>query len=188
MSTGALVRDVRAARRDGNMGAMAAAMAAVNEAPDGVAEQAARELITTLDSVEFEMVPFQLISAMQQGRVAVGVEGELDLGGVATEELERVVTEVTAVAPSDERCRLLLVSAKCVLELRTSLLTGRWGDVDRAIESAKRQVLAPEAEAELACVRGLLRLRHLKRDLETVRTDQHRHTPFSHSCIHSFFL
>ena len=169
VSTGSLVRDVRAARRSGNMGAMAAAMAAVNEAPDGIATQAARELITTLDSVEFEMVPLQIVTAMQHGRVAVGVEGELDLSGVETDELERVVAEVTAVAPSDGRCKLLLASAQCVLELRTLLLTGRWGDVDRALEDARRVALVPEAEAELACVRGLLRLRHLRKDLETVR-------------------
>ena len=122
----------------------------------GVAEVAARELIATLDAVEFDMVPAQLSAALTKGGVVVGVDGEMDLSDTETSELGRVVDEVRAVAPSDARCKLLLESADLVLALRGALLRGHWDDVLQKLEEAGHKALAPEAEIEIASVRGEL--------------------------------
>jgi myosin heavy subunit len=128
VATGSVVKGMRGAAAEGDMTAMAGLLESVSGA-DGltVHRAAAKEMIRTLDRVEYELAPKKLHELMCRGRVRGTDVGTLELATTQRElpELEAMLAAVQRLQPQDARLQRQVRGGLVLCRLRTQLLRGR---------------------------------------------------------------
>jgi hypothetical protein len=155
---------MRVAMKRSSVGEMANILESVSQGQ--MVPLAAKEMVQALDQLENTVMPEQLVDALNTGKVGAADDGDLDMTGAETSQLEKVCRDVQRMEPTLPRVQHLLSSAQIILRLRESLLCGRWDAVNDVLRSNSDESVEHEARSELYIVRSAVALRQCRLSLQ----------------------